>query len=56
MSLAIDLKYRRDAFTLAAHFASEGKLTVLFGRSGSGKTTLINLIAGLLRRSRPRGR
>lgn len=49
MSLAIDLRLERGDFSLAAEFASEGKLTVLFGRSGSGKTTLINLIAGLLR-------
>lgn len=49
MSLDIDIRHRLGAFTLAARFASEGRLTVLFGRSGSGKTTLVNLIAGLLR-------
>jgi molybdate transport system ATP-binding protein len=49
MSLEIDIRHRLGAFTLAARFASEGRLTVLFGRSGSGKTTLVNMIAGLLR-------
>ncbi|MFN5673211.1 molybdenum ABC transporter ATP-binding protein, partial [Bradyrhizobium sp.] len=37
---------------LAAAFASEGRVTGLFGASGSGKTSLINTIAGLLRPDR----
>ena len=33
-------------------FASEGRVTGLFGASGAGKTSLINMIAGLLRPDR----
>ena len=49
MTIEIDIQHRLGDFTLAARFASSGRLTALFGRSGSGKTTLINVIAGLLR-------
>lgn len=52
MTLVVDLHHRRGDFTLATRFASEGKLTALFGRSGSGKTTLVHIIAGLLRPDR----
>ena len=39
-------------FSLQASFASEGRVTGLFGVSGAGKTSLINMIAGLLRPDR----
>lgn len=49
MTVEIDIRHKLGDFTLAASFASAGRLTALFGRSGSGKTTLINVIAGLMR-------
>jgi len=49
MTVDIDIRHQQGDFTLAARFASAGRLTALFGRSGSGKTTLINVIAGLVR-------
>lgn len=49
MTLAVDVRHRRGAFSLEAAFESGGRLTALFGHSGSGKTTLVNLIAGLER-------
>ena len=39
-------------FAVEACFASEGRVTGLFGASGAGKTSLINMIAGLLRPDR----
>ncbi len=39
-------------FAIEAAFASEGRVTGLFGASGAGKTSLINMIAGLLRPDR----
>ena len=49
MSLEFHAKTKRGDFVLDASFASEGRLTALFGPSGAGKTTIINIIAGLLR-------
>ena len=43
----IDIKRKRDDFTLSAKFQTKGGLTAFFGRSGSGKTSLIDLISGL---------
>jgi molybdate transport system ATP-binding protein len=47
--LRVDVSKRLGEFTIEASFASEGRVTGLFGASGAGKTSLINMIAGLLR-------
>lgn len=47
--LKIDVEHRQGVFHLRTRFATEGRITALFGRSGSGKTTLINIVAGLIR-------
>ena len=47
--LRVDVSKRLGEFTVEAAFASEGRVTGLFGASGAGKTSLINMIAGLLR-------
>jgi molybdate transport system ATP-binding protein len=49
MSLEVDTKIRLGNFTLDAAFATEGKITALFGPSGAGKTSLINVISGLIK-------
>ncbi|MGE5096331.1 MAG: molybdenum ABC transporter ATP-binding protein [Betaproteobacteria bacterium] len=43
----VDVRLRRGAFRLEAHFHSDVPIVALFGRSGSGKTTIIDAIAGL---------
>jgi molybdate transport system ATP-binding protein len=50
--LRIDVSKRLGEFTVEAAFASEGRVTGLFGTSGAGKTSLINMVAGLLRPDR----
>jgi molybdate transport system ATP-binding protein len=50
--LRVDVSKRLGEFTVEAAFASEGRVTGLFGTSGAGKTSLINMIAGLLRPDR----
>jgi molybdate transport system ATP-binding protein len=45
----VSVTHRLGAFALEACFASDGRLTALFGRSGSGKTSLVNVISGLIR-------
>ena len=50
--LCIDVAKQLGEFSLQASFASEGRVTGLFGASGAGKTSLINMIAGLLRPDR----
>jgi molybdate transport system ATP-binding protein len=50
--LRVDVTKQLGEFSLQASFASEGRVTGLFGASGAGKTSLINMIAGLLRPDR----
>ncbi|MEN5081463.1 molybdenum ABC transporter ATP-binding protein [Bosea sp. TWI1241] len=50
----IAVSHRLGAFALDARFASDGRLTALFGRSGSGKTSLVNIVAGLVKPERGR--
>jgi molybdate transport system ATP-binding protein len=50
--LRVDVTKRLGEFLIEATFASEGRVTGLFGASGSGKTSLVNMIAGLLRPDR----
>jgi molybdate transport system ATP-binding protein len=50
--LRVDVAKQLGEFSLQASFASEGRVTGLFGASGAGKTSLINMIAGLLRPDR----
>jgi molybdate transport system ATP-binding protein len=50
--LRVDVSKQLGEFAIEACFASEGRVTGLFGASGAGKTSLINIIAGLLRPDR----
>jgi molybdate transport system ATP-binding protein len=50
--LRVDVSKQLGDFLLQASFASEGRVTGLFGASGAGKTSLINMIAGLLQPDR----
>jgi molybdate transport system ATP-binding protein len=50
--LRVDISKQLGEFSIEASFASEGRVTGLFGASGAGKTSLINMIAGLLRPDR----
>ena len=50
--LRVDVSKRLGEFAVEAAFASEGRVTGLFGASGAGKTSLVNMIAGLLRPDR----
>ena len=50
--LRVEVSRQLGEFSIEASFASEGRVTGLFGASGAGKTSLINMIAGLLRPDR----
>jgi molybdate transport system ATP-binding protein len=50
--LRIDVSKKLGEFCVEASFASEGRVTGLFGSSGAGKTSLINMIAGLMKPDR----
>jgi molybdate transport system ATP-binding protein len=50
--LRVEVSKQLGEFSIQASFASEGRVTGLFGASGAGKTSLINMIAGLLRPDR----
>ena len=52
MMLRVDVTRKLGEFSIEASFASEGRVTGLFGASGAGKSSLINMIAGLLRPDR----
>jgi molybdate transport system ATP-binding protein len=47
--ITVDVGHRLGSFEIQAKFASEGRVTALFGGSGSGKTSLVNIIGGLIR-------
>jgi molybdate transport system ATP-binding protein len=50
--LRVDVFKQLGEFSVQASFASEGRVTGLFGASGAGKTSLVNMIAGLLKPDR----
>lgn len=50
--LRVDVAKQLGAFAIDVSFASEGRVTGLFGASGAGKTSLVSMIAGLLRPDR----
>jgi molybdate transport system ATP-binding protein len=52
--LTVEIEKRLGEFSLHASFASESRVTALFGPSGAGKTTVINAIAGLIAPDRGR--
>jgi molybdate transport system ATP-binding protein len=54
MKLEADFFLRLGTFALEVRFASDARVTALFGRSGSGKTTVLNAIAGLITPERGR--
>ncbi|MDB5619730.1 molybdenum ABC transporter ATP-binding protein [Tardiphaga sp.] len=50
--LRVDVFKKLGEFTVEVAFASEGRVTGLFGTSGAGKTSLVSMIAGLVRPDR----
>lgn len=54
MPFEVHIQRRLGTATINAEFASDGRLTALFGPSGAGKTSVLNMVAGLLRPDRGR--
>lgn len=48
MMLRVEVSKQLGDFSVEIAFASEGRVTGLFGASGAGKTSLVSMIAGLL--------
>ncbi len=53
-SLSVNLSVPLDRFHLEVSFATNERVTGIFGVSGSGKTTLLKAIAGIQKRARGR--
>lgn len=49
--LQVELRTRRDDFSLDVEFASPGGITAIFGPSGAGKSLTLRHVAGLARAS-----
>jgi molybdate transport system ATP-binding protein len=49
MSVEVLARTRLGDFALDARFASDSRVTAIFGPSGAGKTSILNVIAGLVR-------
>lgn len=54
MPFEVNIQRRLGTATINAEFASDGRLTALFGPSGAGKTSVLNMVAGLLEPDRGR--
>ncbi|MDB5633771.1 MAG: modC [Tardiphaga sp.] len=50
--LRVDVFKKLGDFSVEVAFASEGRVTGLFGSSGAGKTSLVSMIAGLVKPDR----
>ena len=46
--LRVDVTKQLGDFSIDVAFASEGRVTGLFGASGAGKTSLFNILSGQL--------